>query len=94
MNQVQTSAAPAESAPVAMTSPVPPASSFADSRNRRLAEWFEAWRKPVRHWPANHSVPTSDLDDVTQETFLRLLRYCDDVEVTHPRSYLFRIAKT
>jgi RNA polymerase sigma-70 factor (ECF subfamily) len=47
----------------------------------------------MQRWMASQSaVPTADLDDVAQETFLRLLRYSDDVLVQHPQTYLFRIA--
>ncbi|HEY4367760.1 MAG TPA: RNA polymerase sigma factor [Steroidobacteraceae bacterium] len=64
-----------------------------ESRNSRLAFWFNQWRTPIRRWLATRSsVPTADLDDLAQEVFLRLLRYSDDVVVENPQSYLFRIA--
>jgi RNA polymerase sigma-70 factor, ECF subfamily len=62
------------------------------SRNERLAAWFARWRRPIRFWLSTRSsVPTSDVDDLAQEVFLRLLRYGDS-EVDNPQGYLFRIA--
>lgn len=60
---------------------------------RRLADWFRQWRSPLRKFLiGKHSLPTSDLEDVSQEVFLRLLRY-DQVElVEHPQAYLFKMA--
>jgi RNA polymerase sigma-70 factor (ECF subfamily) len=47
----------------------------------------------MQRWLASRSLgPAVDLDDVAQETFLRLLRYSDDVLVEYPQTYLFRIA--
>ena len=61
-------------------------------RNRRLAAWFALWRRPIRQWlSARSSVPPSDVDDLAQEVFLRLLRY-GDATVDNPQGYLFRIA--
>lgn len=62
-------------------------------RDQRLVEWFGKWRKPIRGWLRNRaSVPASDIDDLAQEVFLRLLRYSDDIAVDNPQGYLFRIA--
>lgn len=60
---------------------------------RRLTDWFRQWRSPLRKFLIGKSaVPLSDLDDVSQEVFLRLLRY-DQVElVEHPQAYLFKMA--
>lgn len=64
-----------------------------ESRNSRLATWFEVWRSSMRRWVSSRSsIQAADLDDVAQEVFLRLLRYSDDAVVEHPQSYLFRIA--
>jgi RNA polymerase sigma-70 factor (ECF subfamily) len=61
-------------------------------RNQRLAAWFAHWRRPIRYWLSTRSsVPTSDVDDLAQEVFLRLVRY-GNVEVENPQGYLFRIA--
>jgi RNA polymerase sigma factor (sigma-70 family) len=59
----------------------------------RLIEWFERWRRPIRSWiAADKGVHAGDIDDLTQEVFLRLLRYSDDVLVENPQGYLYRIA--
>lgn len=61
-------------------------------RNGRLVSWFQRWRRPIHHWLSNRSsVPAADIDDLSQEVFLRLLRYTDDIAIENPQSYLFRI---
>lgn len=64
-----------------------------ETRNDRLALWFDRWRKPIRSWFSSRaSVPRAEVDDLAQEVFLRLLRYSDDIAVENPQGYLFRIA--
>lgn len=63
-----------------------------DSRNGRIAVWFGRWRKPIRSWFSYRAVPRTEVDDLAQEVFLRLLRYSDDIAVENPQGYLFRIA--
>jgi RNA polymerase sigma-70 factor (ECF subfamily) len=47
----------------------------------------------VRRWiRRDSSVPAGEVDDLTQEVFLRLLRYSDDVIVENPAGYLFTVA--
>jgi RNA polymerase sigma factor (sigma-70 family) len=59
----------------------------------RLIEWFGRWCGPIRSWiEANTGVPSGEVDDLTQEVFLRLLRYSGDVLVQNPQGYLFRVA--
>ena len=60
---------------------------------RRLADWFRQWHLPLRKFLIRKTaIPTADLEDVSQEVFLRLLRY-DQVElVEHPQAYLFKMA--
>jgi len=58
-----------------------------------LAALFSTWQAPIKRWLATRSsIPTADIDDLAQEVFLRVLRYSDDVLITNPQSYLFRIA--
>jgi len=79
--------APAEAAP--------PGHSAAETagRNGRIAVWFGRWRQPIRSWFSSRAaVPRTEVDDLAQEVFLRLLRYSDDVAVENPQGYLFRIA--
>lgn len=64
-----------------------------ESRNSRLTLWFERWRVPIQRWVASRAaLPASDLDDLVQEVFLRLLRYSDDTLIEYPQTYIFRIA--
>jgi RNA polymerase sigma factor (sigma-70 family) len=63
------------------------------ARNGRVSAWFGRWRKPIRSWFSSRAaVPKTEVDDLAQEVFLRLLRYGDDVAVENPQGYLFRIA--
>jgi RNA polymerase sigma-70 factor (ECF subfamily) len=63
-----------------------------DSR-RRLADWFRRWRAPLRKFLIGRAaVPASDLDDVAQEVFLRLLRYERTELIEHPQAYLYKMA--
>ncbi len=60
---------------------------------RRLADWFRQWRSPLRKFLLRRgSVPASDLDDIAQEVFLRLMRYDRTELIEHPQAYLFKMA--
>jgi RNA polymerase sigma factor (sigma-70 family) len=60
---------------------------------RRLAGWFQQWRLPLRKFLIKRgAVPTSDLDDVAQEVFLRLMRYGRTELIEHPQAYLYKVA--
>lgn len=59
----------------------------------RLADWFLKWRAPLRKFLIGRgSVPASDLDDVAQEVFLRLMRYGRTELIEHPQAYLYKMA--
>jgi RNA polymerase sigma factor (sigma-70 family) len=59
----------------------------------RLVDWFRQWRVPLRKFLVGRSaVPASDLDDVAQEVFLRLIRYERSVLIEHPQAYLYKMA--
>lgn len=59
----------------------------------QVKEHFLKWHKPVRTWLRDRlGVPQSDLDDLTQEVFERLLRYDSRDLVQNPAGYLFKIA--
>lgn len=61
--------------------------------NRRLIEWFNQWRSPLRKFLIRrNSRWRADVDDISQEVFLRLLRYNKEELVQHPQAYLFRMA--
>jgi RNA polymerase sigma factor (sigma-70 family) len=59
----------------------------------RLADWFRQWRSPLRKFLVGRgTVPASDLDDVAQEVFLRLMRYGRTELIEHPQAYLYKMA--
>jgi RNA polymerase sigma-70 factor (ECF subfamily) len=59
----------------------------------RLTEWFRKWRSPLRKFLIGKvAVPFSDLEDVSQEVFLRLLMYERIELVEHPQAYLYKMA--
>src|SRR5262245_65687266 len=59
----------------------------------RLVEWFRRWRTPLRRFLSSRgAVRPADFDDVSQEVFLRLLRYDATEIVEHPQAYLFKMA--
>jgi RNA polymerase sigma factor (sigma-70 family) len=59
----------------------------------RLTDWFRQWRIPLRKFLIGRgAVPASDLDDVAQEVFLRLIRYERAELIEHPQAYLFKVA--
>lgn len=58
-----------------------------------LANWFGELRGPLRRFLAfRRGVPTSDVEDIAQEVFLRLLRYDRSELVNDPKAYLFKVA--
>ena len=59
---------------------------------RRLTSWFHQWRVPLRKFLAHEGVRPSDLDDIAQEVYLRLLRYERSDLVENPQAYLFKMA--
>ncbi len=60
---------------------------------RRLTTWFRQWRSPLRKFLVGHSgLNGSDLDDIAQEVFLRLLRYDRAELVENPQAYLYKMA--
>src|SRR6185503_17868193 len=59
----------------------------------RLASWFRQWRQPLRKFLIGRgTVPLSDIDDVAQEVFLRLMRYGRTEVIEHPQAYLYKMA--
>jgi RNA polymerase sigma factor (sigma-70 family) len=59
----------------------------------RLSDWFRQWRSPLRQFlKARSALPEGDLDDVSQEVFLRLLRYKRTEAIEYPQAYLYRMA--
>lgn len=61
--------------------------------NRRLIDWFRQWRSPLRNFLIyRSSVNRADVDDISQEVFLRLLRYNPGELVEHPQAYILKMA--
>jgi len=62
------------------------------STHERLKDWFQSFRRSRSLLRKLWCLSESDLDDVAQEVFLRLLRY-DNLElIEHPQAYLIRMA--
>ncbi len=58
-----------------------------------LADWFRQFQAPLRRFIARRrGVSASDIDDVAQEVFLRLLRYKPEEHVLDPKGYLYKMA--
>jgi RNA polymerase sigma-70 factor (ECF subfamily) len=65
----------------------------APNSKSRLADWFRQWRMPLRKFLIGKgAIPASDLDDVAQEVFLRLMRYERAELIEHPQAYLYKMA--
>jgi RNA polymerase sigma-70 factor (ECF subfamily) len=59
----------------------------------KLLEWYRDWRLPLRRFLARRNKANgADIDDISQEVFLRLLRYERAELVNQPQAYLFKIA--
>jgi RNA polymerase sigma-70 factor (ECF subfamily) len=57
-----------------------------------LAGWLGHWRKAPQEQLPTGAVPVADIDELSQEVFLRLLRYTEEVAAENPKGHLFRIA--
>jgi RNA polymerase sigma factor (sigma-70 family) len=61
--------------------------------NSRLSDWFRQWRSPLRKFLRSRGVPRiTDIDDVAQEVFLRLMRYERTELIENPQAYLYKMA--
>ncbi len=64
-----------------------------DRAKGRVSDWFRQWRLPLRKFLLGRvGIAASEVDDVAQEVFLRLLRYDKGELVEHPQAYLFKMA--
>ncbi len=63
-----------------------------DSSHRLAAEWFEQFQPIIRQALKTRTSRTSDVDDLAQEVYLRLLRVPKPELVTNPQGYLYRVA--
>ena len=65
----------------------------ADERLTEWFQWFRRWRAPLgKFLNTRWRVSATDIDDVAQEVFLRLLRYNNMDAIEDPQAYLFRMA--
>jgi RNA polymerase sigma-70 factor (ECF subfamily) len=61
-------------------------------RNERITRLFENFSGYIRaRLRRRRTLPAADVDDLTQEVFLRLLRYCDETAIKDPAAYLIRM---
>lgn len=62
-----------------------------------MTRWFAEHVQPheamLRAWLRNQFRNEDDIDDVIQETYLRLLRAREQGEVTSPKAFLFAVAR-
>lgn len=56
---------------------------------------YKRWYKPIRQWlrqRVGSRVRDTDLDDLAQEVFVRLLKYSSEEDIDNPQGYVFTIA--
>jgi len=58
----------------------------------RVARWFHDHAEDLQRFLAKRRVIESDIKDVCQEVYLRLLRFERTEVVKNPQAYLFRVA--
>ena len=62
-----------------------------------MTRWFAEHVQPheamLRAWLRNQFRSEDDIDDLLQETYLRLLRVREQGEVTSPKAFLFAVAR-
>jgi RNA polymerase sigma-70 factor (ECF subfamily) len=70
--------------------PVPP-------ENSELSDWFQHHVQPheprLRAWLRSRFSSEGDIDDLVQETYVRLLRARVEGEVASPKAFLFAVAR-
>ncbi len=63
-----------------------------DGSNPLAFEWFEQFQPLIRKALRSRTSRPSDVDDLAQEVYLRLLRVPEPELVTNPQGYLYRVA--
>lgn len=61
----------------------------------KLTEWYRQFRKPIRSWfrkRLRSGAGMMDIDDLSQEVYVRLMRYPSDQPIENVQGYLYRIA--
>lgn len=67
--------------------PLPPAAAASG-----LGRWARDYAEDLRRFLTKRRIVESDIKDVCQEVYLRLLRFERAEMVMHPQAYLFRVA--
>jgi RNA polymerase sigma factor (sigma-70 family) len=62
------------------------------SNGSLLVEWQRRWNRSLLQFLRRRIRASVDIEDLTQETYLRLLRAHDLGNVRHPQAYLLRVA--
>jgi RNA polymerase sigma factor (sigma-70 family) len=62
------------------------------SNGPMLAGWQQRWNRSLLRFLGRRVRSTVDIEDLAQETYLRLLRARDLGEVRNPQAYLLRVA--
>jgi RNA polymerase sigma factor (sigma-70 family) len=79
-----------------MTEDSAPDQRSASSPTRRgettLAHWVREYAEDLRRFLAKRRIIESDIKDVCQEVYLRLLRFDRSEVVKNPQAYLYRVA--
>jgi RNA polymerase sigma-70 factor (ECF subfamily) len=57
-----------------------------------LRQWRTSWHRSLRQFLGRRVHAAVDIDDLAQETYLRLLRAPDLSEVRNPQAYLLKVA--
>src|SRR3569833_4622682 len=63
------------------------------SNRSLLVEWRERWNRRLFQFLRRRVRTSVDVQDLAQETYLRLLRSRDLSEVRNPEAYLLQVAK-
>ena len=63
------------------------------SNTSLLAGWRQRWNKSLFQFLGRRVRASVDIEDLAQETYLRLLRARDLGEVRNPQAYLLRVAR-
>jgi RNA polymerase sigma factor (sigma-70 family) len=62
------------------------------SNKSLLGDWRQSWNRSLLRFLGRRVHAAVDIEDLAQETYLRLLRSRDLSEVRNPQAYLFKVA--
>jgi RNA polymerase sigma factor (sigma-70 family) len=75
-----------------MTEDSAPSCDPSRPRQAGVAQWVAAYADDLRRFLAKRRLIESDIKDVCQEVYLRLLRFNRGEVIHNPQAYLFRVA--